>query len=448
MQRHAPIAQWQSNSLLRKRLKVQILLGAPVVTCSVIWYKYYISMPKIARRIIFLFSSLVLIAVIFSGGYFFGKSSVKPEIIFGIQNPEQGQPAGADFSIFWDAWAKLQEKFVNNDKMDVQKMIYGAISGMVNSLGDPYTVFFPPTENKKFQDEIKGSFEGVGMEVGIKKNQLQVISPLEGTPAQKAGLRAVDKILAINGTSTADMSLNEAVNLIRGPKGTQVILTIMRQGWDKSKEIKITRDVIRVPSLKLEMKDEGKIAYIKLFQFSAKAANDFSQVAVEILNSKAEKIILDLRNNPGGYLEISQDIAGWFLSSGQIVTIEDFAGKQEQKIYKAQGNSWLEKYPLVVLINQGSASASEILAGALRDNRGIKLIGEKSFGKGSVQELEDLQGNSSLKITVAHWLTPNGQLISEIGLEPDIKAEITDKDYENEKDPQLDKALEIIREMK
>ena len=401
-----------------------------------------------ARKIVFIFLSLIILGIVFSGGYFFGQSSVKPEIIFGVQNPELGQPAGADFSIFWDAWSKLQTKFVNNDKMDFQKMIFGAVSGMVKSLDDPYTVFFPPTENKKFQDEIKGSFEGVGMEVGIKKNQLQVVSPIEGSPAQKAGLRAGDKILLINSTSTSDMSLEEAVNLIRGPKGTRVALTVIRQGWDKSKEIKITRDVIQVPSLKLEFKDDGKIAYIKLSQFSAKAGNEFAQAAVEILNSKAEKIILDLRNNPGGYLEISQDIAGWLLPSGQIITIEDFAGKQEQKIYKAQGNYWLEKYPLVILVNQGSASASEILAGALRDNRGIKLIGEKSFGKGSVQELEELKGSSSLKITVAHWLTPKGQLISEIGLEPDIKIEITEKDYENEKDPQLDKALEIIKEIK
>ncbi len=406
------------------------------------------TMPKILRKIIFLFFSLVLLAAVFSGGYFFGKSSVKPEIIFGIQNPELGLPLGADFSIFWQAWAILQERFANKDKLDIQKMIYGAISGMVKSLGDPYTVFFPPQENKKFQEEIKGSFEGVGMEVAIKKDQLQVVAPLEGTPAQNAGLRAGDKILSINGTSTTDMLLEEAVRLIRGAKGTAVTLTIFRKGWDNSKEIKIIRDVIQIPSLKLEWRDDEKIAYIKLFQFSAKAANDFAEAAVKILNSRAEKIILDLRNNPGGYLEISQEIASWFLSSGQIVTIEDFAGKQEQKIYKANGHPWLEKYPLVVLINQGSASASEILAGALRDNRGIKLIGEKSFGKGSVQELEDLQGNSSLKITVAHWLTPSGRLISEVGLEPDIKVEMAEQDYENEKDPQSDKALEIIRDLK
>ena len=404
-------------------------------------------MPKVLRKIIFLFLSLFLIAVIFSAGFWVGEKSVKPEIIFDIQNPELGQPSGVDFSIFWHAWLALQEKFVNKDKLDFQKMIFGAISGMVKSLNDPYTVFFPPQENKKFQEEIRGSFEGVGMEVGIKKSQLQVISPLEGTPAQTAGLRAGDKILMINGTSTTDMSLEEAVNLIRGQKGTQVSLMILRQGWDKPKEIKITRDVIQVPSLKLEMRDEGKIAYIKLYGFGAKAANDFAEASINILNSQAEKIILDLRNNPGGYLEIAQDIAGWLLPSGKTVAIEDFAGKQEQKFYKAQGNSWLEKYPLVVLINQGSASASEILAGALRDNRGIKLIGEKSFGKGSVQELEDLPGNSSLKITVAHWLTPSGKLISDVGLEPDIKVEMTDQDYENEKDPQLDKALEIIRGM-
>ncbi len=317
---------------------------------------------------------------------------------------------------------------------------------MVKSLDDPYTVFLKPEDSKIFLEDIKGSFEGIGIEIDIRKDQLQVVSPLEGTPAQKAGLRAGDKILQINGTSTADMAIDEAVKLIRGPAGTEVTLTVFRQDWDGPKEIKITRGVIEVPSLKLEIRDDG-IAYLKLYQFSEKADYDFSTAAVEILNSNAQKIILDLRNNPGGYLEVAQDIAGWFLERGQIVTIEDFGAGAEKKEYKALGNARLLPYQIVILINKGSASASEILAGALRDNRDVKLIGETSFGKGSVQEMEKLAEGSSLKITVAKWLTPKGEFITDKGLEPDIKVEMSEENYAEGRDPQLDKAIEIIKEL-
>ena len=357
-----------------------------------------------------------------------------------------------NLSLFWEVWEIIEEKFVNKEAIDAQKMIYGAISGMVKSLEDPYTIFLNPEETKIFMEEVKGKFEGIGIEIDIRKGQLQVVSPFEGTPAQRAGLRAGDKIMKINDTITADLTLDEAVSRIKGPKGTEVTLTIYREEWGETKEIKIVRDVIEIPSLKLEFKTtpEGEsVAYIKLYMFSENASPDFAQKAIEILNSPAEKIILDLRNNPGGYLEISQDIAGWFLKRGNIVVIEDFGEGKERKEYEAQGNSRFFSYPIVVLINAGSASASEILAGALRDNRGILLIGEKSFGKGSVQELQNLRGeeNTSLKITVARWLTPKGELIANVGLEPDIKVEMTEKDYEEEKDPQLDKAIEIIQNL-
>jgi len=196
----------------------------------------------------------------------------------------------------------------------------------------------------------------------------------------------------------------------------------------------------------LEMKDNN-IAYLEIYQFHERASFDFAKTAIEILNSPAQKIILDLRNNPGGYLEVAQDIAGWFLKRGATVTIEDFGEAKEQKIYQAQGNASLVEYPMVILINQGSASGSEILAGALRDNRDILLIGEKSFGKGSVQELERLSEGSSLKITVAKWLTPKGELITDKGLEPNIKVEMTEEDYEQERDPQLDRAIEVIKSL-
>jgi len=392
--------------------------------------------PPKERKIIFIFLILLLVSGVFAGGYFFGKY----QIICQVCPPEK-----VDFSLFWEAWNVLEEKFVAKEKFDVQKMIYGAISGMVKSLEDPYTVFLPPEETKKFFEDIKGTFEGVGMEIGIKKGQLQVVAPLEGTPAQKAGLRAGDKIIKIGDKTTTDMTVDEAVDLIRGPKGTKVILTIYREEWETTKDFEIERALIKVPSLKLELKDD--IAYIKLYQFSEIAGIDFQAKAVEISNSPAKKIILDLRNNPGGYLEVAVDIAGWFLEKGQTVVIEDFGEGKEQNIYKAEGNAWFLEYPLVVLINNGSASGSEILAGALRDNRGIMLIGEKSFGKGSVQQIENLREGSSLKITIARWLTPKGELITDKGLEPDIKVEMTEKDYKEEKDPQLDKAIEIIKNL-
>jgi len=393
---------------------------------------------SLKRIIIFIFLPLVLIGTGFTAGYFLGEYQVVCPVC---------QPEEVDFSLFWEAWKVLQERFTDKGKFDAKNLIYGAISGMVESLEDPYTVFFPPEEAKKFLEDIKGSFEGVGMEIGIRKGQLQVVAPLEGTPAQRAGLRAGDKILKINDTPTVDLAIDEAVNLIRGPKGTEVTLTIYREEWETSEEFKIIRAVIEIPSLKWEMKGDD-IAYLKLYQFSERASFDFNQAAIEILSSPAQKIILDLRNNPGGYLEVAQDIAGWFFKKGETVVIEDFGQGKEQKIYQAQGNAGLVEYPIVVLINQGTASGSEILAGALRDNRGILLIGEKSFGKGSVQELERLSEGSSLKITVAKWLTPKGELITDKGLEPDIKIELTDEDYKTDKDPQLDKAIEIIKEMR
>jgi carboxyl-terminal processing protease len=356
-------------------------------------------------------------------------------------------PADADMTLFWETWHTLEDKFVDKDKIDHQKMIYGAISGMVSSLGDPYTAFFNPPDTKKFVEDTSGSFEGVGMEIGIKKGQLQVITPLENSPAKKAGIRAGDAIIKIDNESTANMTTDEAVDLIRGPKGTEVTLTLFREDWKETRDIKLTRAVIEVPSLKWEIK-EGDIAYIQLFQFTEKASNDFKAAAVDIINSPAKRIILDLRNNPGGYLSVSQDIAGWFLKKGQVVTHETSSDPINNVDYFSEGPSLLLKYPVVVLINEGSASASEILAGALRDNRQVKLIGEKSFGKGSVQQLLPFGDGSSLKVTIAKWLTPNGDQINEKGLSPDIEAKKTVADEDSGKDPQLDKAIEIVKEIK
>jgi len=386
------------------------------------------------QRIISSIILIVAFAAVFGFGFWAGKAQVVCRVC---------APETVNFSLFWEAWNKVRDTYVNPADFDTQKLIYGAISGMVKSLDDPYTVFFTPNQNKEFLEDVGGRFEGVGMEIDIKDNQLQVVAPLEGTPAKRAGIRAGDKILEIGDRSTADITVEEAVSLIRGKKGTEVALQIFRKGWDAPKEFKIERDVIIVPSLKLEFKDD--IAYLKLYQFSENANSDFAKAAAQILNSSANKIVLDLRNNPGGYLEVAQNIAGWFLEKGQAVVTEDFRDEENKLVYRASGNSSLLDYPLAVLINQGSASASEILAAALRDNRGTKLVGETSFGKGSVQELVTLTDGSSLKITVADWLTPKGEHIKKVGLKPDFEVKLTEEDVTEGKDPQLEKAIEILK---
>lgn len=390
------------------------------------------------KKIIYRIILFVCFVVVFGLGVWIGTTKIAYHV---------PQPDTIDFSLFWDAYNKLQQNFIDPSKIDNQKVIYGAIEGMTNSLGDPYTDFFDPTQAHRFQQDLSGSFEGIGVEIGIKKDLLTVIAPLNGTPGQKAGLKSGDIIVKIDGQDSANMTTDEAVNLIRGKKGTPVILTIVRDSWNNTKEIKIIRDTIKIPSIEWSLKD-GDIAYIQIYQFDDVLSSDFKTIALKILQSSAKKIVLDLRDNPGGYLSVAQDIAGWFLKNGQTVTIENFGKGRTQQIYKAEGNSELIGYPIVILINQGSASASEILAGALRDNRNVQLIGMKSFGKGSVQEVLNLHGGSSLKITIAKWLTPKGNSISEVGLEPDVRVDITDQNIEQEKDPQLDKALELIKNLK
>lgn len=390
------------------------------------------------KKVLYPIVLIVLFAGFFAGGFFVGKEKVVCKVC-AVEN--------VDLSLFWDSYNKLQENFISPEKLDNQKIVYGAIEGMAKSLGDPYTDFFTPEQAKLFNSDLAGSFEGIGAVIGIKKNQLTIISPLEKSPAEIAGLKTGDSIVKINNKDAGDITTDEAVNLIRGPKGTIVTLTIFREGFLNVKDFKITRNTIKIDSVKWELKNND-VAYIKINQFDQPLSTDFKKTVMEITNSTAKKIILDLRNNPGGYLETAQEIAGWFLQRGLTVTIEDFGKNKEQTIYKTQGSASLADYPIIVLINQGSASASEILAGALRDNRRVQLIGEKSFGKGSVQQVLNLQGGSFLKITIAKWLTPNGSSISEVGLSPDIKVDLTDADVLAKKDPQLDKALEIIKEIK
>ncbi len=397
-------------------------------------------MPRFDKKTIIKYvAAAAILVVIFGAGWAAGKFHG----VWKVCKPET-----ADFSLFWDAYNKLHENFINPDKITDQKLLYGAIDGMTKSLGDPYTSFFDPDQAKAFEQQLAGSFEGIGVEVGIKSGQLTVIAPLQGTPGEKAGLKAGDQIVKINGTSTQGMALDEAVNIIRGQGGTPVTLTIFRDGWTVNKDIKIVRATIKIVSVDWQLKDGG-VAYIHMHQFDQNLANDFKAIAPQIKASGAKKIILDLRDNPGGYLDICQQVAGWFLQNGQLVTTEDFGPGKEQQQYTAEGNAEFANYPMVVLINKGSASASEILSGALRDDRNVQLIGETSFGKGSVQQVVPLgDGASFLKITIAKWLTPKGNSISEIGLTPDVAVAAPDTDTAAGKDPQLAKALEIIAGLK
>lgn len=345
----------------------------------------------------------------------------------------------------------MENDFLKKEKIDYQKMVYGAIKGMVETLNDPYTVFFTPEETQEFELELSGKYQGVGMEVAIREERITVISPLEGTPASRAGVKPGDRILKIDDTLTDDLSLEEAVKLIRGEEGTEVTLLIERKNWPEPKPFTLKRATIKIPTLTWELKETAsgeKVAYIKIYQFNRILLAEFRKMAVDILNSDAHKIILDLRNNPGGFLDVAQETAGWFLKRGEVVVWQDLGPGKEKKEYKAKGPGTFSDYPLVVLINEGSASGAEILAGALRDDREVKLIGEKSFGKGLVQEQIFLDDNSSIKITIARWLTPKGDSIDEEGLSPDIEVELTDEDFEAGKDPQLEKAVEIIENLR
>jgi carboxyl-terminal processing protease len=350
-----------------------------------------------------------------------------------------------DFSLFWKVWDLLKEKYVNHDALDAQKLVYGAIRGMLNATGDPYTTFFDPEETKAFSQDLGGSFEGIGAELGMKDNILTVIAPLDGSPAQKAGLLAGDKIGKIDDKSTADMSIDQAVDLIHGKKGTPVKLTVLHKGAQETAEITIIRDTIDVKSVKVEFKDNN-IAYLKINQFGEKTSKEFDAAMTQIIAKGSKGIVLDLRNNPGGFLTSSVEIASRLIPKGKVVVTEEDSTGKKDNLYTTGGDK-LSGIPIVVLINEGSASASEILSGALRDDEGVQLIGKKSFGKGSVQELMSLPNNSSVKITVAKWLTPNGDYIMEKGINPDIDVDLSLDDFKNNKDPQLDKAMETIKEI-
>ncbi|OHA92646.1 MAG: hypothetical protein A2W51_02780 [Candidatus Zambryskibacteria bacterium RIFCSPHIGHO2_02_39_10] len=392
---------------------------------------------------------LVLGGTFFSGVYYEKNSGKEEERVVILENKTDPEKLSekVDFASFWKAWNVINEKFVGvgttTEAIDDQKRVYGAIQGMVDSLGDPYTVFFPPVESKTFNEEIRGQIEGVGMEVGIKDEMLTVIAPVKGTPAYKAGIKPGDKILKINETLTNTLNTEEAIKLIRGPKGTSVKLTLFREGVKEPFELNVVRDVINLPTVDTETK--GDVFIIRLYSFSAISPNLFRQALREFVESGKYKLVIDLRGNPGGYLEAATDMASWFLPLGKIIVKEDFKKESDTQIFRSKGyNIFNENLKMVILIDGGSASASEILAGALREHGVATLVGAQSFGKGSVQELVDITSDTSLKITIAQWLTPNSISISNGGLTPDVIVKLDEEEFKKGNDTQLLKALEIL----
>ncbi len=397
----------------------------------------------------------VYVIVIVAGAFFFAgyqvgqtRRDTTGEVAGGakVSGKDRAVPSylnkDVDFSLFWDVWNRLKRDYITKDTPDTQ-LFYGALAGIVNSLGDPYTVFFNPEMSKQFDESLAGAFDGIGAEIGMKKNQLVVIAPLANTPAEHAGIKAGDYILAIDKKETTNMTVDTAVTLIRGKQGTKVTLTIFREGEKKERDVVITRDRISIPVVTSEIKD-GNLGYIKISHFNEETSAAFRTAVQSMLGKGVRGIVVDLRNNPGGYLDMAVQISGYWID-GKTVVIEQYSGDKRDE-YTAQTRPILADMPTVILVNEGSASASEIVAGALQDYGKATLVGKKTFGKGSVQDLQHLKDGSSLKITIAKWLTPKGRSIQDEGIVPDVEVVAADGSPDKKpKDTQLDRALEILK---
>lgn len=415
-----------------------------------------------------IFLILVIVVLSFGTGYRLGSGSLSRELVAPVslitgKTPTR-ESSVVDFSLFWDVWERLRRYYIDKEALIPQKMVYGAISGMVNSLSDPYTVFLTPEQNKEAKEDLGGRFEGIGAQLGVKDKKIVVIAPLKDAPAEKAGLLSGDWIVKVDGEETINWSLPEAVSKIRGPKGSKVVLTILSKGATVPAEITVVRDTIKVASIEWEIKtgkwavgsgrweikddcqDCDKIVYLKLSRFGD-TTNDEWNKAVEQIKSKIQNpndqikgLIFDLRNNPGGYLSGSVFIASEFLKEGPVVVQQQASG--EKQTYTVNRKGGLIDIPMVVLINKGTASASEIVAGALQVAGRAKIVGESSFGKGSVQEAQELAEGAGIHITTAKWLLPNGKWINDKGIDPDVKIE--NDISKPDEDLQLLKGIEVL----
>lgn len=383
--------------------------------------------------------------LLFGSGVLVGASGSVP--ILSNALPQSSLPPEAvDFGPLYKSWRILEEHFAvasTTDEVSGEERVWGAIQGLAASYGDDYTIFLPPEEKEFFESEVRGDFEGVGMEIGVRDDVLTVVAPLKDTPAYRAGIQSGDKIIMIDGESMAGLTTESAVKRIRGEGGTSVTFTISRNG-DAPFEVTVVRETITLPTLDTELRADG-VFVLKLYGFNASAPQLFRDAIREFAYSGSDKMIIDLRGNPGGYLEVAVDMASWFLPVGKSVVIEDYNQESKNNTHRSRGyDVFTDQLKLVILIDEGSASASEIFAGALREHGKATLIGATSFGKGSVQQVFPVTDDTSLKVTVARWLTPNGTSISKGGITPDIEVEMTAEDREAERDPQLDRAVTFL----
>jgi len=422
------------------------------------------SLPPLQIRKIFL--SLAFVFFIGTIGYKLGEQRAfqgAASLLKPIRNAEQPVTQKfVDFSLFWDVWGRLQRYYIDAGNIDTQKMVWGAITGAVNSLDDPYTVFLPPKENQEFKEDLGGTFEGIGAQLGLQEGRIIIVAPLKGTPAERAGLKPFDWIIKVDGEETTNWTINQAVTKIRGQKGTTVKLMILHEKANEPEEIAIVRDGILVPSVEYWIKPvntiaeisgttssarlrSDEVAYLKLSRFGDRTNEEWLKAVADISNTwKAKNVkglVFDLRNNPGGYLDGSVFIASEFIKNGVIVTQTNSDGTKEDYVVDRKGQ--LLDVPLAVLINKGSASASEIVAGAIRDYDRGTLVGETSFGKGSVQTPQELSGGSSIHITTGKWLLPNGDWINKKGVTPQIEVSMNGG-TEATSDAQLARAIEEL----
>ncbi len=406
---------------------------------------YPYSPSGVSRRWRLIFGAIVIAAFAFWAGASMADRSnaTSPLKVFeGSVLNKQAASNDVDFKLFWEVWNTLKRDYVDQNKLTEKKLFYGALEGLVGATDDPYSVFMNPEQAKEFEEDLSGTFDGIGAEIGFRDDVLTIIAPLEDMPAVKAGVRAGDKIYAIDGAKAQDLSIEEAVKKIRGPKGSAVVLTLVREGSPEPTDVSIIRDTVIVKSVKTTFDEKSGLFTIKITNFNNDTEVLFNQAVSEALLKKPRGLILDLRNNPGGYLETAVMVASEWVKEGPIV-IEEF-GDGRRIEHATKGSARLASIPTVVLVNEGSASASEIVAGALKDYGVAELVGEKTFGKGSVQVLRQLDDSSVIKITTAKWLTPKGSYIHELGIEPDFAIERSFEDYQQNKDPQTDEAKKIL----
>ncbi len=401
-------------------------------------------MKNIAQKLAILAASTFVVTLSFFVGVYV--NAEKATLYTPGDSVLSGQASSVDMRAFWKAWEVIKSEYVPTGAVSTttvtdQAKVFGAIKGLAESLGDPYTTFLTPEEAKSLKSDLSGSLQGIGAILGLQDGVLTVVSTIKASPAEKTGLLAGDAIIKVNDKPTEGLGIDKAVQQIRGPKGTSVNLLIKRDG--REFVMTIVRDNITTPIVTTKQYPNG-VYLISVASFTETAPELFRTALRDFVNSGSTKLVIDMRNNTGGYLDAAIDMASWFLPSGQIVVTEDYGKSADPLVYRSKGyNLFNTALKVVILVNENTASAAEIFAGALKDNNKAVLVGKTTYGKGSVQELVPITSDTILKVTVARWLTPTGASISLGGIKPDYEVELKPEDIKAKRDPQLDRALEI-----